>query len=36
MTLAQSKPGVEREGIKAWDFGDLPGEVGFRRGNQAL
>ena len=36
LTLAQSKPGLEREGIKAWDFGDLPAEVGFRRGNQSL
>ncbi|MBK7658197.1 MAG: ATP-dependent RNA helicase HrpA [Betaproteobacteria bacterium] len=36
LTLAQSKPGLEREGIKAWDFGDLPAEVAFRRGNQAM
>ncbi|HEX4944991.1 MAG TPA: ATP-dependent RNA helicase HrpA [Usitatibacteraceae bacterium] len=36
LTLAQSKPGLEREGITAWDFGDLPAEVSFRRGNQAL
>jgi len=36
LTLAQSKPGLEREGIKAWDFGDLPAQVAFRRGNQAL
>jgi ATP-dependent helicase HrpA len=34
--LAQSKPGLEREGITGWDFGDLPAEVSFRRGNQAL
>ncbi|APV49908.1 ATP-dependent RNA helicase HrpA [Betaproteobacteria bacterium GR16-43] len=36
LTLAKSKPGMEREGIKAWDFGDLPEEVSFRRGNQSL
>ena len=36
LTLAQSKPGLEREGITAWDFGDLPAEVSFRRGNQSL
>ena len=36
LTLAQSRPGLEREGIRAWDFGDLPAEVTFRRGNQAL
>ncbi len=36
LTLAQSRPGLEREGIRAWDFGDLPAEVTFRRGNQTL
>ncbi len=36
LTLSQSKPGLEREGITGWDFGDLPAEVSFRRGNQAL
>ncbi|MBL0142975.1 MAG: ATP-dependent RNA helicase HrpA [Betaproteobacteria bacterium] len=36
LTLAQSKPGLEREGITAWDFGDLPAEVTFRRNNQTL
>ncbi len=36
LTLAQSTPGLEREGIRAWDFGDLPAEVAFRRGNQSL
>src|SRR5690606_26642017 len=36
LTLAQSKPGVERENITAWDFGELPGQVTFRRGNQTL
>ena len=36
LTLAQSKPGLEREGITGWDFGDLPAEVTFRRSNQAF
>jgi ATP-dependent helicase HrpA len=36
LTLAKSKPGIEREGITAWDFGDLPAEVSFRRANQTL
>jgi len=35
-TLAKAKPGMEREGITAWDFGDLPETVSFRRANQAL
>jgi ATP-dependent helicase HrpA len=36
VTLAKSKPGVEREGITSWDFGDLPETVTFRRNNQSL
>ncbi len=36
LTLAKSKPGIEREGITAWDFGELPAQVSFRRGNQTL
>ncbi len=36
LTLAQSKPGMEREGIAAWDFGELPAQVTFRRGGQTL
>ena len=36
LTLAKAKPGMEREGITAWDFGDLPEQVTFRRGNQTL
>jgi ATP-dependent helicase HrpA len=27
---------MEREGITSWDFGDLPAQVSFRRGNQTL
>ena len=36
LTMAKARPGMEREGITAWDFGDLPGQVTFRRGNQTL
>jgi ATP-dependent helicase HrpA len=36
LTLAKSKPGIEREGITAWDFGELPAQVAFHRGGQAL
>jgi len=36
LTLAKAKPGMEREGITKWDFGDLPEQVTFRRGNETL
>ena len=36
LTLAQAQPGMEREGITAWDLGELPGQVSFRRGKQTL
>jgi ATP-dependent helicase HrpA len=36
LTLAKSKPGMEREGITSWDLGELPEQVTFRRGNQTL
>jgi ATP-dependent helicase HrpA len=36
LTLAKSKPGMERDGITKWDFGELPEQVTFRRGNQTL
>jgi ATP-dependent helicase HrpA len=36
LTLAKAKPGMEREGITGWDFGELPEQVTFKRGNQAL
>ena len=36
LTLSKAKPGMEREGITSWDFGDLPGQVTFRRGSQTL
>ena len=36
LTLAKAKPGMERENITAWDFGDLPPQVTFTRGHQTL
>jgi ATP-dependent helicase HrpA len=36
LTLAKAKPGMEREGITAWDFGELPEQVTFKRGHQTL
>ncbi len=36
LTLARAQPGMEREGITSWDFGELPEQVTFRRGNQTL
>jgi ATP-dependent helicase HrpA len=36
LTLAKAQPGMERDGIKAWDFGELPEQVTFRRGNQTM
>ena len=36
LTLAKATPGLERENVTAWDFGELPEQVSFRRGNQAL
>jgi ATP-dependent helicase HrpA len=36
LTLARARPGMEREGITAWDLGELPEQVTFRRGNQTL
>jgi len=36
LTLSKAQPGMEREGITAWDFGDLPETVSFRRGSQTL
>jgi ATP-dependent helicase HrpA len=36
LTLAKAKPGMEREDIRAWDFGELPEQVSFKRGNQTL
>jgi len=36
LTLAKARPGMERENVAAWDFGELPEQVTFRRGSQTL
>ncbi|HUQ28239.1 MAG TPA: ATP-dependent RNA helicase HrpA, partial [Usitatibacter sp.] len=37
LTLAKAQPGgMEREDVTSWDFGELPAQVTFRRGNQTL
>jgi len=36
LTFAQTQTGIERSGIRAWDFGDLPGEIAFTRGGRKL
>src|SRR5205085_5996686 len=36
LTLAKANPGIERDNVTAWDFGELPPQVSFRRGNQTL
>ncbi|HSJ97354.1 MAG TPA: DUF3418 domain-containing protein, partial [Myxococcota bacterium] len=36
LTMAQARPQMERDDIAAWDFGELPAQVSFRRGNQTL
>jgi ATP-dependent helicase HrpA len=36
LTMAKAKPGMERDDVTAWDFGELPEQVTFRRGNQTL
>ena len=36
LTFAQGEPGIERENIRAWDFGDLPREIAFTRAGRKL
>jgi len=36
LTFAKATPGIEREGIKTWDFGDLPAEITFSRNGNKL
>jgi ATP-dependent helicase HrpA len=36
LTLARAQPGLEREGITSWDVGEVPEQVTFRRGSQAM
>jgi ATP-dependent helicase HrpA len=36
LTFGQSDPGIERAGIRGWDFGDLPERLSFARRGRAL
>ncbi len=36
LTFARAEPGIEREGLRAWDFGELPEEIAFTRGGRRL
>ncbi len=36
LTFGADEPGIERSGIRAWDFGDLPAEISFTRGGRRL
>ena len=36
LTFASATPGIERDGIKAWDFGELPEKISFTRNGAKL
>ena len=36
LTFGKAEPGIEREGLRQWDFGDLPEEIAFSRGGRRL
>ena len=36
LTFGKSDPGIEREGLRTWDFGDLPESIAFSRGGRRL
>jgi ATP-dependent helicase HrpA len=36
LTFSADEPGIEKSGIRAWDFGDLPAEISFTRGGRRL
>ncbi len=36
LTFREASPDIEREGIRQWDFGDLPQKLDFTRGGQRL
>ncbi|HEX6006654.1 MAG TPA: ATP-dependent RNA helicase HrpA, partial [Burkholderiales bacterium] len=36
LTFSSAPTGIERDGIRAWDFGDLPREIAFTRGGRRL
>ncbi len=36
LTFAQSEPGIERDNVRTWDFGDLPAQISFTRDGRKL
>jgi len=36
LTFGKAEPGIERDNIRVWDFGDLPREISFDRGGHRL
>jgi ATP-dependent helicase HrpA len=36
LTFATTDTGIEKSGIRAWDFGELPAEIAFTRGGRKL
>ncbi|MGQ0749997.1 MAG: ATP-dependent RNA helicase HrpA, partial [Betaproteobacteria bacterium] len=36
LTFSGAQTGIERDGIRTWDFGDLPREIAFTRGGRKL
>ena len=36
LTFAATEPGIEKSGIRAWDFGELPATLAFTRGGRKL
>ena len=36
LTFATADTGIEKSGIRAWDFGELPAEIAFTRGGRRL
>ena len=36
LTFAQAEPGIERDGVRSWDFGDLPEQISFTRDGRKL
>ncbi len=36
LTFGKAEPGIERDDIRSWDFGDLPLEISFTRGGRKL
>lgn len=36
LTFAKAEAGIERDAVRAWDFGDLPEQISFTRGGRKL